>query len=315
MTGPNWDVGAHRNFLRIVQETWGDEGLAWLDQLPDIISECEQHWLLEVGQPFANLSYNFAAPALRADGTEVVLKIGVPRTELSREIEALRHYDGRGSVRLVDARPDQGILLLERLKPGIMLVDLCPTKDDEATKIAASIMRKLWRPVTPDHNFKKIEAWFEGLVELRREFNGGCGPFPKNFVETAESLYAELSQSMSEPVLLHGDLHHYNILSATREPWLAIDPKGVVGEAAYEVGALLRNPLDVLSWPDFDQILGRRVAILAEILDLDQRRILGWGMAQAVLSAWWSYEDNDSDWRSMLPIAEHFNNLLSQVYQ
>lgn len=298
-------------FLRTVQETWGDEGSAWLGRLPDIISKCEELWSLETGPPFANLSYNFAAPARRIDGAEFVIKIGVPRDELVSEIEALQHYDGRGSVRLVDARSDQGVLLLERLEPGDMMVDLCPENDDEATAIAAGVMGQLWQPVAPGHNFKKIEEWFEGLAALRTAFNGSCGPFPKKLVETAESLYADLSQSMSKPVLLHGDLHHYNILSATRAPWLAIDPKGVVGEAVYEVGALLRNPLDLMTWPNLERILKRRVAILAEMLELDRQRILGWSMAQAVLSTWWSYEDNDPDWADTLLVAELFANLLA----
>ena len=301
-----------KEFLRNIRETFGDDGSAWLERLPDIITECEQRWSLKVAPPFPTLSYNYVAPARRSDGTELVLKIGVPRSELGREIAALRSYDGRGSVRLLDAQPEQGILLLERLKPGSMLADLCPENDDEATTIAAGVMRQLWRPITPHHTFIKIENWFEGLTRLRSEFNGGCGPFPKRLVETAESLYEDLSQSMDEPVLLHGDLHHFNILSATREPWLAIDPKGVVGEAAYDVGALLRNPFpDVFGWSELDHILDRRAAILAEILDLDRRRVLGWGMAQAVLSAWWSYEDNDSEWRDVLFVAEQLAKLLT----
>lgn len=301
-----------KEFVRNIRETFGDDGSAWLERLPDIIIECEHRWSLEVSPPFGNLSYNYAAPAKRSDGTDLVLKIGVPRPEVEREIEALRAYNGRGSVRLLDAQPDLGILLLERLKLGSMLAELCPDHDDEATTIAAGVMRLLWRPVTLDHNFKKIEEWFEGLTRLRSEFNGGCGPFPTHLVETAESNYADLSHSMDEPVLLHGDLHHFNILSATREPWLAIDPKGVVGEAAYDVGALLRNPVpDVLKWPNLDRVLDRRVAILAEILDLDRRRVLGWGMVQAVLSAWWSYEDSDPEWWNVLPVAEQLAKLLT----
>jgi streptomycin 6-kinase len=61
---------------------------------------------------------------------------------------------------------------------------------------------------------------------------------PRELVATAVSLFNELLPSQSEPVLLHGDLHHWNILRATRVPWLALDPKGVVGEPAYEVGGL-----------------------------------------------------------------------------
>ncbi len=298
-------------FLRIVQATFGADGSVWLDQLAGIISACEERWSLIVEPPFPNLSYNFAAPARQKDGTDVVLKIGVPRAEIEREIEALRFYDGQGSVRLVNAVPEQGILLLERLQPGKMLAALSPDEDDEATAIAAGVMSQLWRPLGPDHPFKMIEKWFEGLARLRNEFNGGCGPFPVQLVETAEALYAELSQSAEAPVLLHGDLHHYNILSAKRAHWLAIDPKGVAGEAAYEAGALLRNPLDVTLWPDLEHTLERRIAILAELLDFDRQRIAGWGMAQAVLSAWWSYEDSDSEWWGVLPVAEALARYLS----
>ena len=86
-------------FLRNNREVFGAEGLTWLERLPDIIADYERLWSLDVDQPFAGLTYNFAAPARRSDGTELVLKIGVPRTELEHEIDALRHYDGRGSVR------------------------------------------------------------------------------------------------------------------------------------------------------------------------------------------------------------------------
>jgi streptomycin 6-kinase len=97
---------------------------------------------------------------------------------------------------------------------------------------------------------------------------------------------------MAEQVLLHGDLHHENILAAEREPWLAIDPKGVVGEPAYETGALLRNQLSVVleaSRPG--KIMERRVDQLSHELGIDRARVRGWGLAQAVLSVWWDIED------------------------
>ena len=98
--------------------------------------------------------------------------------------------------------------------------------------------------------------------------------------------------SMDTPVLLHGDLHHWNILSAERHPWIAIDPKGVVGEPAYEVGALLRNKVDARpGGPSPSAIVRRRVDILSEELGIHRDRLLGWGLAQAILSAWWDIED------------------------
>ena len=86
--------------------------------------------------------------------------------------------------------------------------------------------------------------------------------------------------------MLHGDLHHFNILRSDAHGWLAIDAKGVVGEPAYETGALLRNPMPaVLDLPDPARVLRRRADALCEALDLDVARVYGWAYAQAVLSA------------------------------
>ena len=129
---------------------------------------------------------------------------------------------------------------------------------------------------------------------------------PEALVADAEGLFGELIGSMAEPVLLHGDLHHDNILAAQREPWLAIDPKGLVGEPAYEVGALLRNPhlRRLVAAPNVEQTMARRVAQLSEELSLDRERIRGWGLAQAVLSAWSSIEDHGLGWEPAIACAE-----------
>ena len=120
-----------------------------------------------------------------------------------------------------------------------------------------------------------------------------------------QHLFAELLGSQSEPVLLHGDLHHDNILAAERQPWLALDPKGIVGEPAYEVGALLRNPMPgILALPDVRGVLARRLDQFAEELTLERQRLLGWGIAQAVLSGWWSYEDHGHGWEPAVACAE-----------
>lgn len=134
---------------------------------------------------------------------------------------------------------------------------------------------------------------------------GGTGPFPGVLVKTAETLFAELSGSMAEAVLLHGDLHYANILAAERRPWLALDPKGVVGEPAYEVGALLRNPMpELLTQRQPGRILKRRADQLAEELGFDRARLLGWGLVQAVLAAWWSVEDRGHGWEPWIACAE-----------
>jgi streptomycin 6-kinase len=172
-------------------------------------------------------------------------------------------------------------------------------------------MRQLWRPAPADYPFPTVAKWAGGMQRLRAQFDGGIGPFPKRLVELAERLFAELLASQAEPVLLHGDLHHDNILSAQRQPWLALDPQGVVGEPAYEVGALLRNPMPhLLAMPDFKGVQARRVDQLSEALGFDRERIVGWGVAQAVLSGWWSIEDHGAGWEPSLACAEVLAELL-----
>jgi streptomycin 6-kinase len=266
----------------------GAEGHAWIDRLPGILAACEQRWGLTISPPF-DLSYNYVAPALRSDGTPVVVKACLPNGETT-QVEALRLFDGHGMVRLLAWDPDDEVMLLERLRPGTLLST--EEDDEKATAIAASVMRQLWRTVPSGHAFPSVSDWGKGFARLRQHYGGGCGPFPAALLEEAETLFAELNASMAEPVLLHGDLHHENILAAEREPWLAIDPKGVVGEPAYETGALLRNQLTVvLEAPQPGRIMARRVDQLSDELSIDRARVRGWALAQAVLSVWWDIED------------------------
>jgi streptomycin 6-kinase len=274
-------------------------GLRWLDRLPRLVADACDRWSLSLGEAFPYPSLSFVAPAVRSDGSPVVLKVGFLADELACEIEALRWYDGRGCVRLHDSVAADGVLLLERLLPGTSLELV--VDDAEATCIAAGAMRALWRPAPAEHGFPTVADWLDGLRKLRAHFGGGTGPLPARLVARAERLRAELLASRGDPVLLHGDLQHYNILRAKREPWLAIDPKGVVGEPAYEVGAFLRNRYGGTDDPG--RLLARRVDQFAEELGLDRRRVAGWGLVGAVLSAWWSIEDG-GDWREAIECAE-----------
>jgi streptomycin 6-kinase len=297
------------HFQQTIIDLYDEQGTLWLKNLPNLIADLEAAWSMTARPPVANLSYNYVAPAVRADGSEAILKLGVPNPELTTEIEALRLYDGRGSARLLAVDPDRGALLLERLKPGDMLVTLAD--DDEATRIAARVMRQLWQPVLPDHPFPTVHDWAAGLKRMRHEFDGGTGPLPAGLVAQAETLFAALLPAMAEPVLLHGDCHHYNILRAEREPWLAIDPKGIVGEPAYEVGAVMRNyKPGQLAGPHPERLIERRIAIFAEEWGFERDHLLAWSLAQAVLSAWWSVEDHGSGWEDTIYQAELMARLL-----
>ncbi len=292
-------------FARCMAEVYGEAGTAWIDRLPAIVAACAHRWSLTVAPPFVPLSYNYVAPAAGADGTPFVLKIGFPCRELTNEIEALRIFDGHGIARLVAFDHDDGALLLERLLPGTPIDGL---DDDRATLIAAGVMQRLWRPAPAGHPFPTTADWGKGFVRLRQRFDGGAGPLPSALVARAESLFDELHASAAEPVLLHGDLHHLNILAAGPDRYLAIDPKGLVGEPAYETGALLRNPRPWLlaqAHPGRPRILARRIGLLSDVLGFDRRRLRDWGLAQAVLSGWWSIEDHGRGWEQAIAYAEY----------
>lgn len=280
----------------------GEPGKAWIEALPALIAKYEKQWSLTVGEPFENLSYNFAAPAKRADDSEAaVLKLSFPgEKEFRSEAEALKTFGGRGAVRLLELDLENGAMLLERLEPGMSLGDF--EDDGEATEIIADIMRKLWRPAPPGHPFPTVAGWAKGFERLRIRFDGGTGPMPEDLVERAEMLFGKLLASQESPVLLHGDLHHGNVLSSGRG-WLAIDPKGAVGERAYETAAMLHNPSGFLEKKNPGELLERRIEILSEELGLEKSRVRGWGVAQSVLAAAWSLEDHGEVWGEALEFA------------
>ena len=299
-------------FIQTIQNTFGDDGKRWLESLPSLLDEASRRWALTDIRPVPDLSYNFVAFAtkstltpgpspIRGEGS-LVLKLGVPHRELTSEIAALRHYNGRGACRLLDADVEKGMLLLERLWPGNMLAAL--EDDERATKIAAEVMKNLWQRssdfshrttevvTTP---FIKLKDWFDGFQRLRQRFNGRTGPLPRRLVETAEARSRDLLSENKDETLLHGDFHHYNVLESARG-WLAIDPKGVIGPHGYEVGPFLINPIDrFLNGSNPRAQTERRIALLSDILGMEREHIRAWGICHAVLSAWWSIEGNDPD--------------------
>jgi streptomycin 6-kinase len=288
-------------FVRNVTHVLGDEGRRWLDALADLLAACARDYALTLGEPF-ELSYNYVAPATRADGTECVIKLSPHGTDFRHEVVATRHYDGHGMARLLDADEDRGVALLERLRPGAMLVEL-DADDGRKTEIAAEVMRELLREPPPDHGLPTTRDWFVAFEKHRAE-HGGAGPLPAAVFERGEATYRELLASSPAPALLHGDLHHYNVLSAQRAPWLAIDPHGLVGDPVFEVGAFFGNPFDLLERPKPEDVLERRTHILAERLGFDRQRVIAWGIAYQTLSAVWSAENGGTKWHRAARVAE-----------
>lgn len=295
------------DFTRRILNIYGEDGRRWLQSLPTILDEISSLWEVRLKPPYRDLSMNYVAPAIRSDGSEAVLKVGVPNPELETEIAALKAFNGSGAVYLFESNQELGALLLERLRPGEPLSQM--EDDGSATAMAIEVIRHLQNCPVKNHSFPSVADWFRGFRRLRDIFGGGTGPFPKELIETVEVLSQDLVASMDEFILLHGDLHHWNILSGERQPWLAIDPKGVIGEPAYETGAWLRNPFpDILGMPDPARMISRRIDQFVDELGYDRERIFGWGLTQAVLAGFWSFEDRQEDWGEWLAVAEVISN-------
>ncbi len=309
------------SFITTIQKAFKEDGEKFLAVLPALIEDASQRWGLTNVRPVQNLSYNFVAFAKRGK-EDVMLKIGVPNPELNSEMAALKLFNGDGACQLLACDEERGFLLLERLNPGTVLADI--TDDDERTNIAVDVMQKIWRPAeilesgsklpdvkqqaVPLQSFIKLTDWFGELKNIRPHFNGGTGPFPKKLLERVESVLPELLADENVK-LIHGDFHHFNILLSGRG-WLAIDPKGVIGPAGYEIGPLMINPWGSLSdGVSFKAQTKRRMSILSERLGWERETILNWATAHAVLSTWWDTQPDGTGGEYSLWCAEMFSEI------
>jgi len=215
----------------------------------------------------------------------VAIKIGKHEGDEWRAGELLDAFGGNGVVRVYAFVP--GASLLERLLPGSALTELSlDGRDDEATEIIADVIRRM--PPVRSVAWPTVQSWSLGFD---RYIATADGQIPKQLVGEAHDLYVSLCDSQTRPRLLHGDLQHYNVLFDADRGWIAIDPKGVIGEIEYEVGAALRNPVERPELFATTAVVERRLAALTSKLGLDPARALAWGFAQAVLSAIWDVED------------------------
>ena len=279
----------------------GEAGRSWITALPACIRDLEQAWGIRVGATFPECRYNLVAAATLENGAGAVVKLSVPGSHLEAEAICLDSYGGQGAPRLLMHDSDRGAVLMERVVPGTNLTGI---PDHEAVAAVVEVMQKLHRATVPERSLPTVKEWGLGFDRLRQAFDGATGPLPTGLVGEAHQIFNQLTDSMGPVVLLHGDLHHENLLDGGERSWMAIDPQGVIGEAAYEVGAFLRNPAPaVFDWPDLARRQRERIFAFSDQLGIPHQRIAGWGFSQAVLSAIWSIEDHGGGWEGAIRIA------------
>lgn len=286
-----------RKFTAVILSAFREEGRRWIESLPQIISQIEENWRVKLAAPFPNLSYHYVAPCVFEGKREAVVKIGFPgeAENIRNERKMLEYLDGKAVNRLFDFDEDRFAFLLEKLNPGENLKSVCAGNPQKATTIAIETMRAFWQPPPAGHDFARLESWFEGFKKAENT------DFEQDYAAKARNFFEQLNSSPAEKMLLHGDFHHENILSAGRHPFLAIDPKGIVGHRGYDITVFLINHANWLKTaPDFREQLSGAVEQFAEAFVIEPRDLRRWCFAHAVLSAWWTFEDNCENWRREL---------------
>jgi streptomycin 6-kinase len=232
-----------------------------LELLGAIAADVAADWGVVLGDPFALSRFSYVAPA----GADFVLKVTPSGDDESdQEADALEIWNGHGAVLLLRHDRARRAMLLERARPG---TDLSELADDEATAIAVEVGLRLWRPATDvfrwigDH----VPRWLDRAE--RSEQQGS------DLVPLARELYGSLD--VGRDVLVHGDLHHHNILRAG-ERYVAIDAKAMRGEPEYDVPSFLRNPIG-RGYRIERETTERRLAAFAAA-GLDEGRMRTWAL-------------------------------------
>jgi len=281
---------------------YNDEGKEWLDSLPDITAKIANEHNLSGLTPVNNMTFNYVASGYQND-TPIILKIGMNSKALAKEASCLKAF-AKHAVAEVIAN-DNNMIIMQRAVPGSTLKDHFPDNDIDATKILCASIKELHKASIPEsHNFYHLSELFKTLDQKL--------DIPDEILAKARHLRDELLKSTTKEVLLHGDLHHDNILK-NGDGWLVIDPKGFIGDPAFEPAAYLCNPIPELLQENHTpptprlrrtsaEIIENRINICSAELDIDYRRIADWLYAKSVLCWAWSLEDNldASYWHNLL---------------
>ncbi len=268
----------------------GTRGEQWFEQLPSVVAELEAEWDLQVDEPFPGIEFNFVAAAVKNNTEEpVVVKIAPPfeKTEIFAEAKYLRTRNGSTTVRLLGEDRARHAILIERALPGFALFQQFNDDPIESVQPAITVLKAILRP--PPSNRSDVDTldnWFANFKRYRET------DFPKERADKAFEIYERLSIQPGRTFYLHGDFHPGNIVTATRESFLAIDPKGIVGHLGYDIAVFLNN----LHWWRRDcnsvgGLLDDAVRQFAGAFDLAEKEVREWAFACMVIGAWWNFED------------------------
>jgi streptomycin 6-kinase len=270
------------------------EGRDWLGRLPDAVAAASARWSVELGEPFDDAFESLVLPGVRRDGSPVVVKIPFLGRENEHEADALLVWAGEGAIELLERDAATGAILLERAVPGVALKEAVDAR--RALDVLVDLLPRLWRQAAAPFRTLADEAeWWSSGLEDRWEAAGR--PFERALLDVTLAALEQLPATQGELVLVHQDLHAGNVLSATREPWLVIDPKPLLAEREFSLAPIVRGPELGHSR---EEVVGR-LDTLSAALGLDRERARRWSIAQTI--AWAFGEDGSGAIETHIDVA------------
>ncbi|WP_420111045.1 aminoglycoside phosphotransferase family protein [Pseudactinotalea sp.] len=270
-------------------------GAAWLESVPALVERAAQRWQLQVGEPFGVGTASWTAPATTADGTPVVLKISFPHDEARYEAVALALWRGSAAVELLAHEADDWALLMRRAHPGTPLL-ATPGTPEERIEACLGVLANLHQAPIADVGVPILrevaQRWVAVASERATRWHGLLAQHTGIVTRGIDLLRAFAADTAAPTVLLHGDLNPGNlILDDPGTPhWLAIDPKPMLGDPAYELWPVLSQIDDPFEYPDPVAVLMPRLLTASQALALPARRAALWACARTVESVLWQLD-------------------------
>lgn len=280
-----------------IKKIYGTEGSAWLSSLPQQLKQLAKKHRLSQLKHASPLTFNYVATGYQ-DNRPIALKLGLNIKALTKETLCLTAFNGHGAVDIYDH--SEGMLIMQQAIPGTTLKSYFPSRDNEAIEIVCHTLKQLHQAKIP------LNHKFYSLPELLQTLDHITG-IPNAILNKAKKLRDQLLASTDKTVLLHGDLHHDNLLKNDND-WLAIDPKGFIGDPIFDICAFICNPSpELIATDNFSDIINHRIKACAETLQCSEQRIRDWHYVKCVLCWAWGIEDNIND--------DYFCNLIQALDQ
>ncbi|HYJ12139.1 MAG TPA: aminoglycoside phosphotransferase family protein [Thermomicrobiales bacterium] len=258
----------------------------WLNSLPETVAHLCSKWGIELDPVIPDPYITLVLFGHSAELGDVVIKSSPLADEFRAEATALRLSAGDKVSQLHDVDFEHSAMVVERIVPGTQLRNV-PMSDEDATQLAAEMVRTFWRSVPDPAGLHPLRQWMRALFEWT--------PQPEliapDLIEQAQDLAAALLAKSSRTYLLHGDVQHHNVLQRESGEWAIIDPKGLYGDPGFDIAAWMYNPPDVSERPDYLDLATRRITICANAWRMPEDELAAWAFVGTVLNACWSTSD------------------------